>query len=83
MANKDEITMLLRQIATKLDNLCKVTLSVQETAVRLGLSEPNVRKLTRRADFPPMRVGGRVLIDAGGLENWVRIHAHGGEQIEQ
>ncbi len=53
----------------------KLLLSVSETAALMGLSRPTVYQLTRRADFPVVRLGGRVLILAESLETWLAQQA--------
>ena len=57
----------------------KVTLSVTETAAALGVSRPTVYTLLHRQDFPAFRVGGRTLVSAEGLRDWVAAQA-GGEK---
>lgn len=53
----------------------RVTLTVTETAAALGVSRPTVYQLTKRADFPVLRVGGRTLISTDGLRAWVEAQA--------
>ena len=50
-----------------------------ETAAALGVSRPTVYTLLHRQDFPAFRVGGRTLVSAEGLREWVAAQA-GGEQ---
>lgn len=59
----------------------KVTLSVTETAAALGVSRPTVYTLLHRQDFPAFRVGGRTLVSAEGLREWVAAQA-GGETCD-
>ena len=40
----------------------KVTMSVQEMAMQMGISLSKAYALTREADFPIVRVGKRVLV---------------------
>lgn len=57
-----------------MDNVCsgnKMAVSVAEAADLLGLSRPTVYQLTHRADFPAVRVGGRVLVPVNGLRAWL------------
>ena len=49
----------------------KLLVSVAEVSELLGLSQPIVYQLTRRSDFPAIRLGGRVLILAELLEKWL------------
>lgn len=58
--------------------LKKLTLNITETAEVLGVSRPVAARLTHRADFPAFRVGGRVLISAEGLREWIRKQANSG-----
>lgn len=59
----------------------EVTLSVTETAAALGVSRPTVYTLLHRQDFPAFRVGGRTLVSAEGLREWVAAQA-GGEKCD-
>ena len=62
----------------------KVTLSVTETASALGVSRPTVYTLLHRQDFPAFKVGGRTLVSAEGLREWVAAQAGvGGEQSDK
>lgn len=62
----------------------KVTLSVTETAAALGVSRPTVYTLLHRQDFPAFKVGGRTLVSAEGLREWVAAQAGvGGEQSDK
>ena len=59
----------------------KMALSVSETARMLGVSRPTIYKLINREDFPAFRVGGRTLISAEGLRDWIRQQIPQAEQI--
>lgn len=59
----------------------KIALSVTETAAALGVSRPTVYTLLHRQDFPAFRVGGRTLVSAEGLREWVAARA-GGEKCD-
>ena len=48
------------------------TISVQEMAVHLGISEKNAYNLVHRADFPTVRIGRRIRVSREGLREWVR-----------
>lgn len=61
-------------------NDMKIALSVTETAAALGVSRPTVYNLLHRQGFPAFRVGGRTLVSADGLREWVASQAGGGEQ---
>ena len=59
----------------------KLLLSVSETAALMGLSKPTVYQLTRRADFPVVRLGGRVLVPAEMLKQWLEQQVRSGEAV--
>lgn len=46
--------------------------SVNEAAKILGVSKPTLYKYVNREDFPSFKLGGRTLISADGLREWVR-----------
>ena len=65
-------------------NDMKIALSVTETAAALGVSRPTVYNLLHRQGFPAFRVGGRTLVSAEGLREWVAAQAGaGGEQSDR
>lgn len=49
----------------------KMLLTVQETAETLRLSRPTVYTLIHRDDFPSIRIGSKILINAKKLQEWV------------
>ena len=51
--------------------LSKLTLSVEEAAEHLGVCTRVVYELTRRADFPTIKIGRRTRISREGLREWV------------
>lgn len=53
----------------------KLTISVPETARRLGISTKTAYTWARRADFPPFKIGNRIVVYEKGLEEWVRKYA--------
>ena len=56
--------------------MTKRLLSVHEAAGRLGCNPKTVYRLTKRADFPALRVGEkRIMIPANLLENWIEDKA--------
>lgn len=57
----------------------KITLSIDETAVALGVSRPTVYNLLHMHGFPAFRVGGRTLVSADGLQRWVAAQTEGSE----
>ena len=50
----------------------KVTMSVQEMAMQMGISLSKAYALTREADFPIVRVGKRVLVPVSEFKVWFR-----------
>ena len=59
----------------------RVTLSITETAAALGVSRPTVYTLLHKRGFPAFKVGGRTLVSAEGLREWVAAQA-GGERCD-
>ena len=59
-------------------NLSTLTLSVEETARHLGVCTRVVYELTRRADFPTIKIGRRTRISREGLRAWVLAQAQSG-----
>lgn len=55
----------------------RLFISVPEMCRRFGISKPTGYSLARRADFPSLTVGNRVLVYEAGLEAWIK------KQIEQ
>jgi len=53
----------------------KTTMSVRELAERMGISLPMAYDLTRRADFPSIRVGARILISIEAFKEWLAKEA--------
>ena len=49
----------------------KVTMSVQEMAMQMGISLSKAYALTREADFPIVRVGKRVLVPVSEFKVWL------------
>lgn len=46
--------------------------STDAAAKVLGVSKPTLYKYINREDFPSFKLGGRTLISADGLREWVR-----------
>lgn len=57
------------------------TISVQEAAVHLGISERKAYYLTRTADFPTVRIGKRIRVSREGLREWVRKKEQCGGEV--
>lgn len=53
----------------------KVTMSVQEMAMQMGISLSKAYALTRKADFPIVRVGKRVLVPVSEFKVWLSARA--------
>lgn len=53
----------------------KNTISVKELAERMGISLPMAYDLTRREDFPSLRVGARILIPIDAFKDWLAREA--------
>jgi len=53
----------------------KNTMSVKELAERMGISLPMAYDLTRREDFPSLRVGARILIPIDAFKDWLAREA--------
>ena len=53
----------------------KLAYSITETAQVLGVSRPVVYNLIRQPGFPAFQIGGRKLVSAEGLRDWVRKQA--------
>lgn len=49
----------------------KMTLTVDEMAVALGISRPKAYELAKSAGFPAVNVGRRIVISKVGLERWL------------
>ena len=49
----------------------KMLLSIKEASETLGLSRVTVTQLTHRDDFPSIRIGKRILINAKKLQEWL------------
>ncbi len=49
----------------------KMIMTIAEVSDALGISKPLVQRLTHRDDFPSIRVGRRVLINAKKLQEWL------------
>ena len=55
----------------------KLTLSATEAAQVLGVSRTKVYELLRREDFPTIMLGGRRLINAARLQEWLDKQTRG------
>lgn len=57
----------------------RLTMSVAEAAVELGVSERTVYNMTHRDDFPTVKIGTRTRIYREGLREWIRAQAGSGQ----
>ena len=55
----------------------KLTISVSEVGVALGISRPKAYELTNRADFPVVRVGSRKVIPIDAFKKWLEAQTRG------
>ena len=60
----------------------KLTLSATEAAQVLGVSRTKVYELLRREDFPTIMLGGRRLINAARLQEWLDKQTRGCSDAE-
>lgn len=60
----------------------KMLLSISEVAAVLGVSRPSIYQLIHSADFPIVRLGGRVLIPVKQLQEWLdeQVSIKGGDR---
>lgn len=52
-------------------------ISADETARVLGVSKPKIYELSRREDFPVIRLGGRRLVSVEHLRQWIAKQVDG------
>ena len=57
----------------------KLTLSLDEAGKLLGVSRQTAYLLSRRNDFPVLRIGRRILIPRKQLEAWMDRNVTGAE----
>lgn len=55
----------------------RIAVNAAEAAELLGISVPVLRQLTRRADFPAVKLGRRWVISVAGLQRWLDEQAGG------
>ena len=55
----------------------RLAVNAAEAAELLGISVPVFRQLTRRADFPAVKLGRRWVISVAGLQRWLDEQAGG------
>lgn len=54
----------------------KLTYSVPEMALALGVSAPKAYELVNRSDFPKIRLGKKIVVPILEFEQWVSTHAY-------
>lgn len=59
------------------DRLDRLTYSIAETAVVLGISKANAAALVHSAGFPAFRRGRRILVKREKLKEWVENQPEG------
>lgn len=52
-------------------SLCKLTLSVEETAHLLGVSKAMVYRMVKNKELPHLNIGKRIVIHRPSLESWL------------
>ena len=60
----------------------KVTMSIQEMAMQMGISLSKAYALTREADFPIVRVGKLVLVPVSEFKVWLSANKRGRRSTE-
>ena len=67
--------------AIALDDLeHRITLSVEETALLLGLGRSAAYEAARRGEIPSRRLGRRVIVPVPALLSWLGIDTEGGDR---
>ena len=61
-----------------MEKINKLTYTVPEMAQALGLGRNTAYDLVNRADFPAIRVGGKILVPIEALNNWLNRQASQG-----
>lgn len=54
----------------------KLTYSVPEMAMALGVSKPKAYELVNRSDFPKIRLGKKIVVPIQEFEHRVSAHAY-------
>lgn len=49
----------------------KLTMNVTEISEQLGISKPIAYELTRREDFPSLKIGRRIVIPVEAFQKWL------------
>jgi excisionase family DNA binding protein len=49
----------------------KLTMNVTEMSELLGISKPIAYELTRREDFPALKIGRRIVIPIDAFQRWL------------
>lgn len=59
----------------------KMTMTVDEMAVSLGISRPKAYELVHSKGFPKINVGKRIIIPVANFEIWLSEQAERGAQF--
>ena len=68
-------------VGGKKNELAPLVVTAEEAANMLRISKPKMYNLTRRADFPTLRIGSKVLIPIEKLKEWVNTHSLADEEL--
>lgn len=71
----------MEQKAVEIKSIEPIAVSVKEAAELIGICEKVMYQLTRRADFPRIKLGTRTIIPVEGLREW--IHTNSGMVLEE
>ena len=69
--------MLAEREVNMTERVKAMTYSVEETAEILGLSTKTVYDLCSSRDFPALRIGRRIRVNAEGLRRWIDVRTNG------
>ena len=51
----------------------KMTLTVEEMAEELNISNPTAYNLVKQKHFPAFHIGQRILVNRDGLQRWIDV----------
>lgn len=68
-------------VGGKKNELAPLVVTAEEAANMLRISKPKMYNLTRRDDFPTLRIGSKVLIPIEKLKEWVNTHSLADEEL--
>ncbi len=70
-------------LATLQPTVRRSALSIEEAAYTLGVSQMTIRRAIKLGDLDHRRLGDRVLIPVGALEEWSRLPIRFDEAVVQ